>query len=173
MTWYKKVLIEQKSDLIRSIIVSLIVTIIFSIWNINSKDPFIWQKIEPISQPSILARALYSAFVFVTLGSFLYYVIKLWKIVYFVCVKIIGSLVLYKHIKSLIWASLILITYFYIFPTIVNILNTIISTFYNILMFSIYISPIFGIFVISIVIFKLLIFYTKNFNKNPKFTNKV
>jgi len=148
MKWYKKVLVENKKELVRSAIVSIIVTLAFSLWYFVTGKSFEWKTISPISQPSLLYRQFYSAFVFITIGAFLYYVVKLWKFLYLIFVKILRSWGLYELIKWALWTSLILITYFYIVPIVVDILNAVISFFYNIAILFLYLFPSLGIFLI-------------------------
>ena len=112
MTWYKKVLAENKKEIITSAIISIVITLAFSVWYFITGKDFEWRTISPISQPSLLHRYFYSAFVFVTIGAFLYYVVKLWKILHFIFVKTLGAWGLYKLVKWLLWTSLILLTYF-------------------------------------------------------------
>jgi len=145
MTWYKKVLVENKKKIITSAIISIVITLAFSVWYFITGKGFEWRTISPISQPSLLHRYFYSAFVFVTIGAFLYYVVKLWKFLYFIFVTILRSWELYRLVKWVLWTSLILATYFYIFPAIVNILNAVISFFYNIAILLLYLAPSVGI----------------------------
>ncbi len=146
MTWYKKVLTENKKEIIISAIISLIITLAFSVWYFITGKGFEWKEINPISQPSLLNRYFYSAFVFSTIGAFLYYVVKLWKGLYFVFVRTLRSRELYELIKWLLWTSLILLTYFYIMPAIVEVLNAVISFFYNVAILLLYLAPPVGIF---------------------------
>src|SRR3989338_10446654 len=99
MTWYKRILTENKKEIITSTTISIVITLIFSIgYFINGKG-FEWRAINPISQPNLLHRYFYSAFIFVTIGAFLYYVIKLWKILYFIFVKTLRAWGLYNFVK--------------------------------------------------------------------------
>ncbi len=147
MSWNKKALLKYKNELIQSTIISLLLTLVFSIWYILSGKRFEWQEINPISQPGILDRYFYSAFVFITIGAFLYYIVKLWKGLHFIFVKVSGSWELYKVVKWLVWTFLILITYFYIIPVIIGMLNAIISFFYNIFIWIMYVLPIPALFI--------------------------
>ncbi len=141
MKWHKKILIQNKKEITHSAIVSIAITFAFSIWYFLKGSTFEWRPINPISQPSLLVREFYSALVFVTIGAFLYYVVKLWKILYFVIVEIMGSRELYKFVKSLIWIFLILTMYFYIVPRVVDFLNGTISVVYNISILLLYLFP--------------------------------
>lgn len=161
MSWYKKALIKYKKELIQSTVISLLISFLFSLWYFASGKSFEWQSIAPISQPSIFIRYLYSAFTFVTIGAFLYYVIELWKGLHFIFVTVLGSWKLYNSVKWLVWTALILITYFYIVPTVVKILNTVISFFFNIAMFLFYLFPIIGSFVIIFIVSAYIFIYLK------------
>jgi len=149
MTWYKKVLAEKKKEIITSAIISIVITLAFSVWYFITSKGFEWKEINPISQPSLLNRYFYSAFVFTTIGAFLYYVVKLWKGLYFVFVRTLGNRELYKLIKWLLWTSLIFLTCFYIMPAIVEVLNTVISFFYNTAILLLYLVPPVGIFLLA------------------------
>jgi hypothetical protein len=148
MIWCNKVLAENKKEIITSAIISIVITLAFSVWYFITGKGFEWKTINPIEQPSLLNRYFYSAFVFSTIGAFLYYVVKLWKGLYFIFVKMLRSRELYELIKWALWTSLILLTYFYIMPVIVKILNAVISFFYNITILLAYLSPPIGIFLI-------------------------
>ena len=148
MSWYRDALEKNKKEIVKSAVFSMLSTFIFSIWYFLSKKSFEWHSISPISQPSLLAREFYSALVFVTIGAFLYYVVKLWKILYFVIVEIMGSRELYKFVKSLIWIFLILTMYFYIVPKVVDFLNVTISVVYNISILLLYLFPPVMLFVV-------------------------
>lgn len=148
MVWYRKTITDNKKEIISSAIISIIIAFAFSLWYFVTGKGFEWKTINPISQPSLLNRYFYSAFVFVTIGAFLYYVVKLWKILYFIFVKTLGAWGLYKLIKWALWTSLILIAYFYIVPVVVDILNVVISFFYNATILLLYLSPPVGIFLI-------------------------
>ncbi len=112
--------------------------------------------------PSLLCRGFYSAFVFVTIGAFLYYVVKLWKLIYFICVTILRSRELYKLVKCALWMFLIVVTYLYIFPVITKVFNAGISFFYNIMVLFLYLLPSVGVFIIIFVCSYLIYGLVKN-----------
>lgn len=157
MTWYRDVLIKNKDEIKQSAIASFVLSLLYLLYGYSSGHVFVWQEIKPIEQPTIFVRYFYSAFTFVTLGAFLYYVVKLWKGIHFICVKVLGSWDLYRLVKSLVWLGLMAVTYFYIVPTVVEILNAVISFFYNIFNFILYLSPTIGVFLILSVIGAYLI----------------
>jgi hypothetical protein len=152
MSWYKKVLQEFRTEIWYSALLSFVVSLAYLLWSHWHGTLFEWKPISLIEQPSLLYREFYSAFVFVTVGAFLYYVVKLWKFLYFIFVKTLHSRELYEFVKWIVWMSLILITYFYIVPVVVDILNAVISFFYNIFNLILYLSPTIGIFVILCVV---------------------
>jgi len=158
--WYKKVLKKYKKEIVKSTVSSIVVTLMFSFWYFTSGNSFKWETISPISQPSIFARYFYSAFAFITVGAFLYYVVRLWKGLYIIFGKILGNYPLYEFVKWIVWTLLILITYFYIVPTVVNILNVVISFIYNMSILMLYLYPpvgiLGGVFIITYYIFKKL-----------------
>lgn len=148
MVWYKRVLAENKKEIITSAIISIVITLAFSVWYFITGKGFEWRTISPIEQPSLLNRYFYSAFVFSTIGAFFYYVVKLWKGLYFIFVKMLRSRELYELIKWALWTSLILLTYFYIMPAIVEVLNAVISFSYNVVILLLYLAPPVGIFLL-------------------------
>ncbi|HEY4505748.1 MAG TPA: hypothetical protein VJG67_03590 [Candidatus Paceibacterota bacterium] len=139
MSWYKKVLKENKKDIVSSAAFAVVFALAILLWHFALSKSFQWETINPIEAPSIFSRALYSALVFVTFGAFLYWV-RFYQFLY----HLISDRQLYRGIKGLIWGSLILIMYFWIVPTIVELLNAIISFFYNILNLVLYLFPPLG-----------------------------
>jgi hypothetical protein len=158
--WYKKILEGHGREALHSAIVSVAITIAFSFWYFASGKSFEWHSISPIPQPGFFASEFYGAFAFVTIGAFLYYVVKLWKGIYFVCVEIFGSRKLYRDIKAVVWVVLVLITQFYIVPTVIDWANAILSFFYNMWFLFLYTFPPLGIF---LAIFGATIFFLKRY----------
>jgi len=144
MTWYKHTLTKYKEEIIFSAIVSILFFIALLLWYFGFGKSFVWTKIEPISTPSLFERYFYSAFVFVTLGAFLYF-IRFYQFLHGIIVGIFNDWRLYKDIKGFIWVGLILTSYFWIVPKIVDFLNSIISFFYNIFGLILYSLPSLGI----------------------------
>lgn len=150
--WYKKVLKDKKDEIIVSVILAFVVLILTAIWYWWIGKGFEWQKIELISQPSLLFRLFYSALVYGTLGAFLYK-IKFYKVLYWLLVVYLQDMKFYKETKNYIWGSLILVMYFFIVPVAVNILNAILSIIYNLLVYCLYIFPLLFILFILILMF--------------------
>lgn len=151
MNWYKKVLTEKRQEIIRSAIISVIIAFVFSLWYFVSGKSFEWQSINPIEAPGLLPRLFYSALVYITLGSFLY-AVGFYKFLYSLYRGMRGGWKAYNDTKDFIWWVLILGMYFVIIPFVVDVLNAIISFFYNIAILFLYLSPIFGVLLISFAI---------------------
>jgi hypothetical protein len=152
MNWVRDVLIKYKKEIIQSTITSFVIALVFLLYTYFIGNIFTWHKITPIEQPSILDRYFYSAFTFSTIGAFLFFVVKLWKGLYFIFVKVLGMKDLYILIKALLWFGLVLVSYFYLVPFTINVLNNVISFFFNIINFILYLSPTLGIFLILSII---------------------
>jgi len=144
MTWYKHTLTKYRKEILSSTITSVLFSIALLFWHYGLGKSFVWTKIEPISAPGLFERYFYSAFVFVTLGAFLYF-IRFYQFLYGLIVGIFGDWRLYKDIKGFIWGGLMLISYFWLVPRIVDFLNSIISFFYNIFGLILYTLPSLGI----------------------------
>ncbi|KND50555.1 MAG: hypothetical protein AB198_01775 [Parcubacteria bacterium C7867-003] len=149
MSWYKNVLTKYSNEIKQSAVFSFVLSLIYLLYKYYlGNNIFVWQEVNPIEQPDIFVYYFYSAFTFITIGAFLYHVVKLWKIIYYICVRMFGSIELYKFVKWLVWIGLLGITYFYIVPITINFLNGILSFFYNIYNLILYMSPSVGIFLI-------------------------
>lgn len=140
MTWYKHTLTKYRKEIISSAILSILFSFTLLFWHYGLGKCFVWTKIEPISAPDLFERYFYSAFVFVTLGAFLYF-IRFYQFLHGVIVGIFGDWRLYKDIKGFIWGGLILVSYFWIIPRVVDLLNIIISFFYNVFGLILYSIP--------------------------------
>ena len=140
MTWYKKVLKENKKEIASTTAFAVVFALAILLWYFALGKSFQWETISPVEEPSLFNRVLYSALVFITLGAFLYWV-KFYQLLY----HIISDRQLYRGIKGLIWGFLILVMYFWVVPAVVEILNAIISFFYNILNLILYLFPPLGV----------------------------
>lgn len=89
-----------------------------------------------------MPRLFYSALVYVTLGWFLFHKLKFWKFLY-EPYRGGGRRAYreYEKLKAAIWGFLILLMYFVIVPFVVDILNTIISFFFNLYVLLLYLAP--------------------------------
>ena len=144
MTWYKHIFTKYRKEIISSAIVSVLFSVTLLLWHFGLGKSFVWTKIEPISAPGLFERYFYSAFVFVTLGAFLYF-IRFYQFLHGIIVGIFSDWRLYKDIKGFIWGGLILVSYFWVIPRIVDFLNAIISFFYNVFGLILYSLPALGV----------------------------
>jgi hypothetical protein len=152
--WYKNVLLKNAKEIVGSAATYVILALIFLLWYFILGIKFEWQQIKPLSPPSIFIRSFYSAFVFCTLGFFLY-VIRFYKVMHDILVKVFGLWTLYNFIKAVIWAFLIYVSYQYIVPWLFTLLNTSVSILYNIVGFILYTLPPLGMSLV-VVIFCLI-----------------
>lgn len=153
MSWYKDTLKKYSKEIKQSAIASFVLSLLFLLYTHSSGSTFTWQEINPIEQPNIFVRIFYSALVFAGPGWFLYHKLKFWKFLYAPYRGGgRGAYREYKKLKNAVWGLLILLMFFVVVPFIVNVLNAIISFFYNIFNLILYLSPILGIFLILVVI---------------------
>ncbi|MGH7203953.1 MAG: hypothetical protein ACREHC_05915 [Candidatus Levyibacteriota bacterium] len=160
MVWYKKVLIKHTKEIISSALISIIISLALLYWYFVLGNRFEWKTIEPISAPDYYARIFYSALVYITFGAILYKLF-IYKLLHFVTVRVLRDWKLYKDIKRFIWGVLLLISYFWFVPKVVDFLNLTISFFYNILGLILYLIPPLGI---SLIIFAVFFILVKKFN---------
>ena len=166
--WYKRVIEKYGKKALLSAIVSILVTALFSLWYFASGRSFVWHSISPIPQPGFLDEELYGAIALLTIGAFLYYVVKLWLILKFICKDIFNSWDLYNFVKAIVWTGLVLITQFVIVPTTVDWANAIISFFYNSWLWLLYVSPSLGVLaLIFVVVLSIQIILKKELPKLP------
>lgn len=144
--WYKKILTENKKEIIRSAIISLVITVAFSIWFFISHKAFAWNSYHFVSEPTLTLRLL-SALVFVSLGRLLYE-LKFYYFLYFIFVIILRAWELYNALKKIIWYALMFVMGFYIVPWIINVINAVLSFFYNLWFLILYVAPALGIFLL-------------------------
>lgn len=160
--WYKKVIVDNKNKIISSTVFAVVFALAILLWHFALGKSFQWENISPIPKPSIFIESLYSALVFVTLGAFLYW-IKFYQFLYHITVRIFGDWQLYQDIKRFIWGTLILVMYFWIVPKVIELLNAIISFFFNIINLILYIFPPLGI---SLIFFSIGYILLKEWIKN-------
>ncbi len=142
MNWREKVLKKHKKEIILSAAFALTLALATALWHYFTGKSFEWQSITPIEQPGLLPRLFYSALVFAVPGWFLYHKLKFWKFLY-EPYRGTGRRGYreYKKLKAAIWGLLILLMYFVIVPFVVDILNTIISFFFNLYVLVLYLVP--------------------------------
>jgi len=125
--------------MIISAAISLAVTLAFSLWYYISGKPFTWVEISPIEAPTLTIRLL-SALVFVSFGEILY-ALKFYYVLYMIFVVFLRNRAFYNDLKRVIWRTLMFVMGFVFVPWIIDVLNKIVSFFYNVGMFLSYISP--------------------------------
>jgi len=130
--WHNKVLLLHKKEIESSAMFLAGFLLILLLWQYLTGHHFVWKNISIISEPSIFNLLFYKALAFVTVGAFLYYVVKLWKILKIICIDLFGSPKLYYEVKRIVWPIVLLIT-LYITPKLFDLLNDILSFLYNIL----------------------------------------
>ncbi len=133
----------------------VILALVLLLWNFALGIKFQWQSISPLPEPSIFVRSFYSAFVFCTLGLFLY-LIRFYKVLHDIVVKAFGFWELYNFIKAVVWLFLMYISYVYLVPWLFNILNTSASILFNIVNLVLYVVPSVGIATILSIIYFLV-----------------
>ncbi len=155
MVWYKKALSKFKKELITSAILAMIVSLLLLIAHYNFGKTFEWTNLEVLSAPTFFDRVLYSAMTYVSVGAFLYF-IRVYQLIYFIFITLLGAFRLHKMFKQLLWWGLMLAMYFWIVPKTIEVVNAILSFFYNIAVYLIYLTPRFiGSFVVISMIFIL------------------
>lgn len=152
--WYKKVLVGNAKEILNSGTTYLILAFVLLLWHFALGIRFEWQTINPLSEPSIFVRSFYSAFVFCTLGLFLY-VIKFYKFLHDIVVKAFGMWELYNLIKAVLWLFLMWISYAYLVPWLFDVLNGGISILFNIANLVLYALPPVGISLVFSIIYLL------------------
>lgn len=162
MQWYQKVLTKYKRETIFSVVFFIVFALLILLWHYFLGKSFVWKNIEPFEVPGIFERAIYSAFVYVTIGAFLYWT-RFYQLLYLIFVGFLGVFRLYKGIKKIIWWGLMAAMYFWIFPRIVDLLNAICSFFYNMFGLILYTLPPLGVSLILCI--PLVIFLYKKKSK--------
>ena len=152
--WHNKVLLRNAKEILSSGSTYVILALVLLLWHFALGIKFQWQSIRPLSAPSIFVRSFYSAFVFCTLGLFLY-VIEFYKFLHDIVVKVFGMWELYNLIKAVLWLFLIWISYAYLVPWLFDVLNGGISILFNVANLVLYALPPVGITLILSVIFLL------------------
>lgn len=153
MTWYQRTLKKYRQEILSGTIFSIVCTLVFLLWIYGIGKTFSWTEINPIEQPSIFVRLLYSALTFVTLGRILY-IIGFYRALY----QILGDWQSFKEAKAIIWVLLTGAMFFVIVPTVVDILNGILSFGYNLFALVLYAFPPVGV---SLILFTLYFYFKK------------
>lgn len=153
----RKYIQEESSKLSFILIIVLVVTIALQLW--IGQQNFIRIDIEPISVDWLFSRLAYSALTFVTLGSLLY---RLWfyKVLYVIFGKLFGY-TFYKGLKKIVRIGLIALMYFVIVPFVADLLNTILTRWYNCIRYIGFITPALWVWLMLFAVVVLLHFYHK------------
>jgi hypothetical protein len=140
--WFVRVINDKGREVLLSALTFVLFLLIVAIRHYFTGKTFEWESISPIEAPGLLPRMFYSALVFIGPGWFLYHKLKFWKFLY-EPYRGGGRAAYreYKKLKAFVWVSLILIMYFIIVPSIVDLLNAIISFFYNLFILVLYLIP--------------------------------
>ena len=149
MIWYKRVLEDYSRGTVVSIGLTMFCLFIMAAIQLVNGRVFEWTNITPIDTPDIWVRLLYSALTYVSIGALLYYI----RFYQFLSMLYGRNRRGYRDAKGIIWSALILLMFFVIVPTGVDVLNTVISFFYNILLFLVYVSPVILLAFLAIVRF--------------------
>lgn len=148
MVWYEKVIKDYSRETIIGVCVTLFVFLAMAIFQLSNGSPLVWQNIEPVDQPDLFARLLYSALTFVTLGAILYF-IRFYQLMSW----LFGSNRRgYRSAKKIIWVGLMYLMFTVFVPAGVSVLNTILSFFYNAFVLTLYLSPVLSGVLMAIII---------------------
>lgn len=158
--WCKKILKENMKEIVASAAFLFVFAFVMLLWHYILGKKFEWVEISPISMPDIPSRLFYSILTYWTIGRFLYK-IYFYKILSIILGQIFGKWKLYDDTKDVIWNFLLFLMFFYIIPKTVDLLNAIISFFYNIFCLILYLFPPFGI---SLVLCIIVIYFIKKNN---------
>ena len=161
MTWYERVLKKNIKEIFSSGILYVCILIILSIQHFFLGNSFSWVWIEPIEQPSIFVRIFYSAITYPTLGYLVYrtgFYLFIWRIF---------PRRIFRGIKKKVWIILIGVMFFVVVPIVVDVLNGIISIFYNIFNFFLYLFP--AVAISSLIVVGIL--YLRNKKTRPTVLN--
>ncbi len=136
MSWYKKALLStyHKELIVGGLV--FVVLFVLSIVQLISGELFAWRQIEPFSTPDLWNRIFWSALTFVSLGAILYH-IYFYKFLSDLFGSNRGG---YRQAKAIVWFGLMCVNY-QIFPTVVDIANSIVSFAFNASVYIMYVSP--------------------------------
>jgi len=142
MNWHEKILKKHRKEIVLSAVFALVLALTIALWHYFTGKSFEWQDINPIDEPGLVPRLFYSALVYVTLGWFLFHKLKFWKFLY---APYRGGgrrdYREYQKLKAGVWGLLILLMYFVIVPFVVDLLNAVISFFFNLYVLLLYLLP--------------------------------
>lgn len=168
MSWHKDRILRFFRSYKKEIIVSCSVILILTIYHIFSDKSFVWRDYEPLPEPTLTLRLL-SALVFDSFGWILYQ-LRFYYVLYIVIVGVFRNKPLYRDLKKVIWYGLMFVMGFVVAPWIVDVLNSILSFFYNILLLIIYVFPPYGLS-LALIVGILATVYINNRSMSKRFLN--
>ena len=148
----KKALKRYLTDFYKQFIIVIVGIIATVLYHLFIGFPFEWREYSPIPDP-IFVRMIFSFLVFHTIGAFLYYEIRWWQIWYsiFHFFRITHR---WKECKFYFWCFLIGFVY-YLTGVIIDTLNCVLSSIFNVLLIILYTTPYIGI--VSLVVALILL----------------
>lgn len=164
MTWYERILVKKRKETVSAVVFAILFALSVTLWHYAMGKSFGWQSISPVEVPDLLPRLFYSALVYVTLGKILYN-LGFYKVLYSLYRGMSGGWRAYNKTKDLIWWILIGGMYFAIIPVVVNILNAVLSFFYNAYVLILYLFTSLGI---SVLVFGVGWFALKKYKQLSK-----
>lgn len=138
LSWYREILKSYSRKTIVSVGLVLVLLLGAALFQLYRGATFEWSSIEPIKQPDVMNRLLYSALTFISIGAVLYW-LRFYKFLSWVFVSDRRG---YREAKRVVWVGLMLLMYLYITPATVDLLNACVSFAYNILLLILYMSPL-------------------------------
>lgn len=142
--WYYRRVQEYVRKDVCTIFAVISVQLAMAVWQLMQGSVFEWRNIQPIGQPDIFIRLLYSALTFGSLGAILY-ALRFYQFLSWIFGRDRKG---YRDAKGKIWVGLILAMYFVVVPVVVDVMNAVVSFFYNVTLLALYVSPI--LFIISL-----------------------
>lgn len=163
MTWYKKILIEKRAEVFLGTAVTLLFSLVTLVYHFATGQSFHWEAIDPIEMPGLMPTIVYSALVFVGPGRWL---LKMgfYKSLYSSFKGTKGGWWAYLRAKRKIWVFMMLMMGVVVIPWAVNVLNAILSFFYNVAGLMLYLVPPLGI---TLIIFATFFLVRKNYALQP------
>lgn len=157
--WHKKVAREYKDEIIKSAIIALVVTFVFSVVYYLLGKSYEWRTMD-MPEPTLTLRIL-SGLVFSTLGRLLYK-LKFYLVLKAILVRFLKMYELYRLLKKIIWYFLMFVMGYYIVPWAMKVINFILTILLNAAMIIVYGLPHVGIF---LVIFASAFYFLKKRNE--------
>lgn len=158
MNWREKLIKWHLNETLFASVFSVLFIFILIIANFFFNWNFDWKQIDPIETPPLWIRGIASLFTWFTLWSWLFH-LYFYKILYWICKFLWISYFRYKKLKRQIWLWLMLLVTLVLIPIIIDLLNSIISLFFNILQFLIATKSFIGMSLSASLLIMLLYLY--------------